>query len=221
MSKSEFAAHMSVSKAAVSQWLAKDIISPDALWGEGRSARIIVARAMDQVRRRRDIGQSLGNGIGTGAKAIDDDGGNAVPTPATPDPVDADDPPLPEPTHFPPSVEDQLKQARLDAQNFTNRKLAEEEALRAGQLMSADAARAEMSKIAGRMMAEFEGALPDLATAIAARFSIPHRDVLHLVRAELKTVRARIATKHREAEARLPGTTGFEIKQDEDADPDG
>jgi hypothetical protein len=67
MSQAEFARHCGVSRAAVSQWKhpANNILRDDAFTKPGRKGQIIVEVALDQVRRNRDIGQSLGNGIGT------------------------------------------------------------------------------------------------------------------------------------------------------------
>src|SRR5690606_9605999 len=65
VSKGEFARMVQVSPGRVSQWIAEGKIGPDALQGEGRLAKIIVDRAMAQVRLRRDPGQAVGNGIAT------------------------------------------------------------------------------------------------------------------------------------------------------------
>ena len=76
LSKSEFAELCGVSPAAVSQWIKQGKISGEGLVGEGRTARIRVAVAMRQVNLRRDVGQALGNGLGTrlGPSASVDDG---------------------------------------------------------------------------------------------------------------------------------------------------
>ena len=48
-----------------------------------------------------------------------------------------------------------------------------------------------MAKIAGGALRVMEGGLADLATAISAKFEIPQRDVLHLLRQEFRKVRGR------------------------------
>lgn len=61
-----------------------------------------------------------------------------------------------------------------------------------------------MVGIVAGMLNVFEGAMPDLATAVAARFEIPQRDVLHLLRSELRTIRARASRDARKRMENLP-----------------
>src|SRR5260370_22583557 len=65
VSKSQFATLTNVSCARVSQWVTEGKISGAALVGTGRRARIRVNGALEQLRRKIDVGQSLGNGIST------------------------------------------------------------------------------------------------------------------------------------------------------------
>ena len=216
LSQAEFARELGVSRAAVSQWKSKDILRDDAFTKPGKSGKIIYPVAVEQVRRNRDIGQSLGNGIATRTTA----GGAAEPRHTAalpPEPVSSQQPDLPMPetasadpmaTEIPASstsssaskvdtVEDQLKRAKLEEQLRRNRLQASEEALRQGKLMDAGAAREQMTRIAGMMMQIFEGALPDFSAAVAAQFDVPQRDVLHLLRSEFKKVRKTAAMKER------------------------
>lgn len=216
MSQADFARTMGVSRAAVSQWKSKDILRDDAFTKPGKSGKIIYPVAVEQVRRNRDIGQSLGNGIAT--RTTVDDAPQVRPA-AAPDPAPApvQQPSLPMAAAAPveqtapeapaasstsaalrtDTVEDQLKRAKLEEQLRRNRLQASEEALRQGKLMDADDAREQMTRIAGMMLQIFEGALPDFAAAVAAQLDVPQRDVLHLLRAELKKVRKTAAMKER------------------------
>ncbi len=216
MSQADFARAMGVSRAAVSQWKSKDILRDDAFTKPGKSGKIIYRVAVEQVRRNRDIGQSLGNGIAT--RTTVDDAPQVQPA-AAPDPAPAtvQQPSLPmveaarvEQTApeapaasstpaapKPDTVEDQLKRAKLEEQLRRNRIQAADEALRQGMLMSANDAREQMTRIAGMMLQIFEGALPDFAAAMAAQFDVPQRDVLHLLRSEFKKVRKTAAMKER------------------------
>lgn len=210
MSQADFARSMGVSRAAVSQWKKKDILREDAFTQPGKTGKIIYAVAVEQVRRNRDIGQSLGNGIATRTTVDDRNQAPADPT-HIPGPLSAAQPDLPiagAPAYELPatpagaqpkgdSVEDQLKRAKLEEQLRRNRIQAADEALRQGMLMSADDAREQIGRIAGMMLQIFEGALPDFAAAVAARFDVPQRDVLHMLRAEFKKVRATAAMKER------------------------
>lgn len=47
--------------------------------------------------------------------------------------------------------------------------------------MGADDARELIDRTAGMMMQILEGALTEFSTAIAAQFTVPQRDVLHLL----------------------------------------
>ncbi len=212
MSQADFARAMGVSRAAVSQWKSKDILRDDAFTKPGKSGKVIYSVAVEQVRRNRDIGQSLGNGIAT--RTTVDDAAQVQPA-AEPAPVQQPGLPMAEAAPVeqtaseapaasstpaapkPDTVEDQLKRAKLEEQLRRNRIQAADEALRQGMLMSADDAREQMARIAGMMLQIFEGALPDFAAAMAAQFDIPQRDVLHLLRAEFKKVRKTAAMKER------------------------
>lgn len=202
-SQADFARHMGVTRAAVSQWKKKDILRADAFTQPEKKGKVVVAVAVEQVRRNRDIGQALGNGIGT-RTSTDAETSDEQPEEVQPDlPVDDAAPVQTEPTAAAPvkpkldTVEDQLKRAKLEQQLRTNRIQASEEALRQGMLVAASDAREQMTRVASMMLQIFEGSLPDLGAAISAQFDIPQRDVLHLLRAEFKKVRATAAMKER------------------------
>ena len=205
--QADFARHMGVSRAAVSQWKSRDILRDDAFTQPGKKGKVVVSVAVEQVRRNRDIGQALGNGIETRTSTDAEPTADPADQPAEevqPDLPMADAAPVQaQPTAVPPAkpkadtVEDQLKRAKLEQQLRTNRIQASEEALRQGMLVAADDAREQMTRVASMMLQIFEGSLPDLGAAISAQFDIPQRDVLHLLRSEFKKVRATAAMKER------------------------
>lgn len=206
MKQTQFADHLGVSRACVSQWKKKGILSDAAFTQPGKKGKVIVSVAVDDVRRNRDIGQSLGNGIGTrtSTEATADMPDVTVPVEVQPTlPVsDAASVPAEQQTSAPlkskvDTLEDHMKRAKLEQQLRTNRTQASEEALQQGRLVAADDAREQMNRVAGLMLQIFEGALPDLGAAISAQFDIPQRDVLHLLRAEFKKVRATASMKER------------------------
>jgi len=61
-----------------------------------------------------------------------------------------------------------------------------------------------MAKIAADVMRVIEGGMADLATAVAARFALPHRDVLHELSKAFRDVRARASSDHRDAAEASP-----------------
>ncbi|TRD16952.1 hypothetical protein FEV53_13530 [Palleronia caenipelagi] len=219
MTKTEFASHMGVSRFAVSKWIERGTLSDAALEGTGRKARIRVPVAIDEIRRNRDIGQSLGNGIATRTSQGSRDLAAAA-TPPTPKSAEPNEdrrdepntaPDVPAPVPLVDSVEAQLKRARLEEQLRRNRLQAADEAKLQGELLSAKDARTQMARIAGTMLQIFEGALPDFASKVAEKFDVPQRDVLHLMRDHFRTVRSEAARKEQaraeatpiEAKARL------------------
>lgn len=192
LSKGDFAAHIGVTPGRVSQYIAAGMIGPDALDGSGRNARVIVAQAVEQIRRRRDIGQALGNGIATRLEI---------------DPVEQDAPAAASATEqLPrtPNVDDALKQERLQAERRRNRIAAEEDATRRGRLVDASQVRAEMTKMAQAIDDENAGMLADFASAVAAEFKLPQRDVLHLLRKVRTEKKAGAAERARRRAAALP-----------------
>lgn len=198
VSKGQFAHLANVSPGRVSQWIAEGKIGGEALVGEGRNARIRVSIAQQQLRQRIDVGQRFGNGIDTNLST-------PVAPAATipPAPVDA--------------VEERIKREKLREIEFRNRERAESELERRGTLMRAKDASAQMVGVASAMLNVFEGAMPDFASAIASRFGVPQRDVLHLLRVELRGVRERAAQAARK---RMDGLSAEVVEDIEDPSDD-
>lgn len=179
--------------------IADGTIGPDALDGPGRSAKIIVDRAIEQIKLRRDVGQSLGNGLGT----------QLFERPSQPSPRD-DAPP-----HRSDDVAYQIQKERLESERRKNRQAAIDEQVQNGRLVPSDDVRAEMTRLARQVDDENAAMLADYATAIAGQFAVPQRDVLHLlreVRAEKKAIAAKRATAIIET---IPETVETVIEQDD------
>jgi len=190
VTKGKFAELTRVSPGRVSQWIAERKISGAALEGKGRGQRIRVEEACRQLKRTLDIGQRLGNGIDTRLEPT-------APTPAAEQSA--------APSKTPDAVEEQIKRARLKQIELQNSKAAEEAAARAGILTDAEAAQRQMGKIAAQLITAFESLLPDIATALAARFpAVPQRDALHIMRTEIHAGRSRLAAAMKVEAATLP-----------------
>ena len=67
------------------------------------------------------------------------------------------------------------------------------------------------------MITGVEGGLSEIASAFAARFKVPQRDALHLLRGEFRKVRATMAGTMRRHAAELPATVAFKLR-DEDTE---
>lgn len=174
VSKGKFAKLIRVSAGRVSQYISEGKISADCLVGEGRMARIDVAKAKAALNDTLDISQRLGNGIDT-----------QIDVPTQPD--------LPSAPQQPASqrVEDKIKHEKLLQAQRANRRAAEDDALRNGKLMLTSDARQQMDLVASQMMQTFEGSITDMAAAVSAKFKLPHRDVVHCMRLAFAEVRAR------------------------------
>lgn len=163
--KSAFAEIIQVSAGRVSQMISEGKIPPSCLVGEGRRARIKVEAAKAAIEQSTDIGQRLGNGSKTNLS-----GATTAP---------------------PNSLLDQLQTEKLIKARAENRVLEERERERQGVYVRTADARAECVKALSQMLAIFEGALPDLANALAAKCDLPQRDILHTLRGGFRDVRAR------------------------------
>lgn len=206
VTKGEFAVRRNVTPGRVSQWISEGKITGAALVGEGRNARIRETVAVAQLNRKLDIIQRFGNGLTT---RLD------VPQPA----------PAPPPAQVPESapadaapdlprldpVEEQIKRERLEQLRRGNRKTAEEEAVRAGTLVNAETAAQQYGKIAVQFVTLMEGWLSEAAASVSARFQVPQRDVLHLLRGDYRKVRGDAAAAVRRLAAQLPATVEQEL----------
>lgn len=189
ISKGEFARRRNVSPGRVSQWIAEGKISGAAIVGEGRAALIDEAVACAQLDRALHVDQRFGNGLKTSIA------------------------PAPE-IEIPPassSVTDQIALQRLEQLQRANRQGMREEAVANGQLVDAAEARQVAGRETARLLTRLEGSLADFATAVAAQFKLPQRDVLHTLRQEMRKVRAAAAIEVRERAEPLPETVGHEL----------
>jgi hypothetical protein len=212
VSKSQFAGMCNVTPGRVSQWISERKIYGDALDGHGRGARIRVSVARAQLNRRLDIGQRLGNGLSTTLAGPD------APHPAVqPDPAPSASSTSPAAVD---PVEERIKRERLEQLQRANREAAKKEAAGSGLLTGAEAAAQQMGRIAAQIVTLFEGALPEFSSAIAAKFQVPQRDVLHLLRGEFRKVRANAAVTYCRMADGMPALSVFDLGGGH-VDPDG
>jgi len=202
LSKSEFAKHIGVSAGRVSQYLRAEIIGRDAVVGEGRSARINVERAVEQIRVRRHVGQAMGNGLQTVLEDKPPPAAEAQPGGGLDEVVSKDD------------VAKQIQREKLQQEQRRNRREAIDEATQLGQLVTVDDFRREVGKTAQTLVTTFMGMAPDIANAIAAELKVPQRDVLLLVRRVMNEKRAQATTALRLAADEKPETVAAEIEVD-------
>jgi hypothetical protein len=219
VSKSEFARLSNVSAARVTQWIADKKIYGEAIVGEGRSSQIRVAAARAQLKRHLDIGQRLGNGLSTtldgpaaAAAQIEaplDSGAQIMPFQRP----SAQDPPRD-------PIEEQIKRERLETARRTNRKMAEEEAARSGRYVLAENAAREVGKSVTLVFSSVDGWIAEAASKMSAKFGLPQRDVLHLMRGEFQTFRAKFSATLRKQAESLPEFVEDEMPEVEGIEDD-
>ncbi len=188
--KSAFAALRNVSPGRVTQWISEGKIGPEALVGEGRSARINADIANAHLRDRLDPSQRFGlNGLTTRLDPVSMTTPSVAPSVSVP---------------FVDTVETQLKAEKLRQAQLSTRRSEEQDRLLRGVYIFARDVLDEKKRIAAKLVEAFDGALADFASALAAKYEIPSRDALHLLRAEFRKVRGRLATEFADAAAAEP-----------------
>ncbi|TPN16231.1 hypothetical protein FJ973_05940 [Mesorhizobium sp. B2-1-3] len=215
--KTEFAARCNVSPGRVSQWIAAGKIKRTSLEGEGRSAKIVIAAALADLKRSLDVSQSIGlNGFATKLN-------NTPPADAAPAVA-----PLAEQTETAATKEpeprrqddtsEQIAQERLRQAKIQTRKAEREEALLVGRYMLREEAEAQIARTAGMVLTTVESGFNGMADALAAEFSIPRRDVLHTLNKAFRTVREAATRAFAEKEAAIAKAEAEAIEDDEEDD---
>lgn len=200
--KSEFARLINVTPGRVSQMISEGKIGRDALHGEGRSAKVRVDLARQQISARTDIGQRFGNGITT---LLDAPAELLLPQPPPAQPKPIVSAPPGDPTT------EAIKAERLRGLRMANERQAEERLAEQGRYVPADAVRANMGRLANALMTVFEGGLADLAAALSAEHKLVQRDVLHQLHAEFRNIRLKAADAARRELAQLPRLSADDI----------
>ncbi|MDX0677947.1 hypothetical protein GOD41_20460 [Sinorhizobium medicae] len=195
MTKSAFAAHVGVSAGRISQYIAERKIFGDALEGEGRNAKIRASVAVEQLRKTLDPSQRFGaNGAATRsapvASELSFDGPEKPKAPVKPT-VIAD-----------PFI-DEVAAEKLKQQKITTARMEREEALELGRYMLTDDARREMVKAVAEAFKVMEQAIPEMAKAIAAQFSMSTHDATHVLLKAFRDHRAKKARHFADAAAEL------------------
>jgi hypothetical protein len=101
---------------------------------------------------------------------------------------------------------DAIQRQKLAALELANAQAREAAMARSGRYTETDVMRLELGRVVGRVVALYDGILPDIAASIAAASNLPVRDALHLLRTAFRAGRERIATAEADAAATLPQT---------------
>lgn len=176
--KGEFAARLNVTPGRLSQMIAEGKVPPDALVGEGRKAKVDIARAMAALDRTLDLAQRTG---ANGRVRIV----STTPPVAVEVSIDADastDPEAPSPVSQRSGLDDDLRRESLEQKRIETRRMIRAEAAAAGDLVSASEVRTATDKIVARMIEAVDQAMIEMASTIAGEYALSRRDLLHLLR---------------------------------------
>ena len=182
--KSAFAGMCGVTPGRVSQWIAEGKIHGSALVSRGRVEMVDADLAREQLRDSLDVDKRFGlNGLSTNLRGPSDQA-----------------------TLSDSTVEEQIRAEKLRHAQLLTSRLEEEDRARRGVYVEAEKVRGEIALAATDLLRAFEGSLPDFASAVAAKFHVPQRDALHLLRGEFRRLRDRVSASHAKAAAALPRT---------------
>ena len=200
VTKAEFARHLGVVRSGVTNFIRRGQLTSPALVVVGARVLVDVDLALAQLRQVLDVKQRIANGRAQLETRVAEEPefsataarGGTIAAGVGKSPRSAKEP-------SPDPIFESIKRGRARQLELANTKAELEAARFAGKIVDADAARQELGRVAGRMIAGVEGALPELANAVAAVSTLPPRDALLALRAAWRGVRARLAG---EAEAR-------------------
>ena len=192
VSKAELGRRTGVSRQRVGQWIAEGKVHGDALTTDGA---IVLETAVAQLGRSLDPVQSMTNGAGTrladGAQAPADE--------------DAD-------------LRLAFQRERLEEARRRNRQAQAEERLAAGTYLRTDDVRAALGRLVGALAAIYGGMVAAVADELAAKFSLPPRDVKHFAQAAWLRARGEAAAAARRRAEGLPEL--IEIDDDDAGGPE-
>lgn len=198
VSKGRFAQIIGVSPGRVSQYIAEKKIGPEALDGQGRSAKIRLQTAQRHLRERLDVNQRFGlNGLST--KLGEQPGigapqaGNATEASSDASSDDAGGNGGAELLTQPTTVEKRIQEQKLRQAEIRTEEMERERRAAQGLYTRTSDAKAGIERVAAAMIKVFEAGLVDLANSVAAKFSVPQRDAIHLLRNEFRSIRAKAA----------------------------
>jgi hypothetical protein len=205
---------INVTPGRVSQYIAEGKIFGPALSGEGRSAQIVVEVAKAQLLRRLDKAHRVANGFATRlgeATPAAPPTITAVPTPPSPPVAPAASPAVPpfSPGGAGGGVVDEIQREKLRQMRAAGRRLEEEELRRRGELAPTAELNGALRKLAARLTAVMDGALPAMAASAAAKLQVNRRDLLHELRVEWRKARESAEAELRAAIAAMPVTVNL------------
>jgi hypothetical protein len=199
--KGQFAKRKKRAASSISAWIAEGKITSAALIGTGSRARIWVEQAEADLAAALVPSQQWSQEFPANERSSVKASATGLPARST-----GEFPQLiPSPALSDLEI-DRARRAKADADiaEHNVRMAKQRELLERGRLVNAKAAAAQMSKLVGQTIAVLEGALPQMAMAMANRFSVPNRDALHELRLCFRNARAAAAAQALDEAAQMP-----------------
>lgn len=205
MTKGDFAALIGVSPGRISQYIADGKIHGPALAGEGRSARIVVSVAQQQLRRTLEPSQRFGaNGAALRTVAPAQD--HASPSAPRRETRRASDAGTEKYT-----TADELADLRIRRERIITEREERNEQLEIGRYMLAADVRREMAKALSSAYQVMEQGIADMASDMADKFNVPQKDVQIALMTSFRNVRIRASRSFKKKAEQEP-----EFIEDED-----
>ncbi len=190
VSKSAFAQIIGVSKPRVSQLISEGKIHGPAIQGEGRSAKIVVPVAKQQLNASLDLDQRAANGkadIAGSDQGLIPDGNAGV-----------------EPVPREPTTDDLYKQERLRKIQRENEDLEERRREKNGIYVRADAMRSTVTRHVANMIDGFEADLGHWAEELAAQTGGSVKEIKLSLKKLFRGTREKLARHNRDLVNDLP-----------------
>lgn len=198
MTKGDFAALIGVSPGRVSQYISDGKIHGPALAGEGRSARIVVSVAQQQLQRTLEPSQRFGAN-GAALRTIAPAGHHQSPAAPRREERRGGDP-GPEKL----TTADELADLRIRRERIITEREERNEQLEIGRYMLAADVRREMAKAVTSAYLVMEQGIAEMAADLSSKYELPQKDVQYALMASFRNVRTNASRSFKEKAEREP-----------------
>lgn len=198
MTKGDFAALIGVSPGRVSQYIADGKIHGPALAGEGRSARVVVSVAQQQLQRTLEPSQRFGAN-GAALRTVAPAQHHAAPPAPRREPRRGDDAGS---EKFTPA--DELADLRIRRERIITEREERNEQLEIGRYMLAADVRREMAKAVTSAYLVMEQGIAEMAADLSSKYELPQKDVQYALMASFRNIRTNASRSFKEKAEREP-----------------
>lgn len=198
MTKGDFAALIGVSPGRVSQYISDGKIHGPALAGEGRSARVVVSVAQQQLQRTLEPSQRFGAN-GAALRTVPPAQHHAPPAAPKREPRRGDDAGT---EKYTPA--DELADLRIRRERIITEREERNEQLEIGRYMLATDVRREMAKAVTSAYLVMEQGIAEMAADLSSKYELPQKDVQYALMASFRNIRTNASRSFKEKAEREP-----------------